>query len=35
MGAVAPIPLRAKEAEQYLIGKVLDEETAAEAAKQA
>ena len=32
LGAVAPIPLRASGAEQYLVGKCLDESTAAEAA---
>ena len=33
MGAVAPVPLRAKEAEEYLAGKELTEETAREAAE--
>ncbi|MDO4621478.1 MAG: FAD binding domain-containing protein [Eubacteriales bacterium] len=35
LGAVAPVPLRMREAEQYLIGKELTEETALETAKAA
>ena len=33
LGAAAPVPVRAGEAEKYLEGKKLDEETAAEAAR--
>ena len=33
MGAVAPVPMRATKAEQYLIGKKPDAETAAKAAE--
>ena len=33
LGAVAPIPLRAKEAEAFIIGKAVTEELAAEAAE--
>lgn len=33
LGAVAPVPIRAAEAEQYLEGKTVSEETAEEAAK--
>ena len=33
LGAAAPIPVKLREAEQYLIGKKLTEETAAEAAE--
>jgi NADPH-dependent glutamate synthase beta subunit-like oxidoreductase len=35
LGAVAPVPVRAKGAENYLIGRELSEETAAEAASRA
>jgi len=33
LGAVAPMPLRARVAEEYLKGKVIDEKTAADAGK--
>ena len=33
LGAVAPIPLRAREAEAYITGKTVTEELAAEAAE--
>ena len=33
LGAAAPIPMKLREAEQYLSGKKLTEETAAEAAE--
>ena len=33
LGAVAPVPIRAKEAEEFLIGKPVDEKTAVEAAE--
>lgn len=33
MGAVAPIPIRARDAEEYLVGKTVDEAVASEAAE--
>ncbi|MDO5551415.1 MAG: pyridine nucleotide-disulfide oxidoreductase, partial [Lachnospiraceae bacterium] len=33
MGAVAPVPMKAEEAEHYLLGKVINEETAEKAAQ--